>query len=103
MAEMFRCKRLDFYSDEGSVDADLNILPGGDYRFQTDEGDIVLFLPDDASFTVTARSHEGEIRSDFPLKIREVDDGERVDDVVGDGSADVYLFVDEGIIRIREK
>jgi DUF4097 and DUF4098 domain-containing protein YvlB len=103
MAEMLRCGHLDFYSDEGNIDADLDILPDGDYRCQTDEGDIVLFLPDDASFSITARSHEGEIRSDFPLRVREIDGGERVDDVVGEGGAHIYLFVDEGIIRLREK
>ena len=103
MAEMLRCEHLDFYSDEGNIDADLIMLPDGDYRCQTDEGDIVLFLPDDASFSITARSDEGEIRSDFPLRVREVADGERVDDVVGEGGAHVYLFVDEGIIRLREK
>lgn len=103
MAERLRCKNLDFYSDEGSIEAGLDILPDGDYRCQTDEGRIVLLLPGDASFSITARSQEGEIRSDFPIRIKEHDDGERVDDTVGDGDATIYLFVDEGMIRLREK
>jgi hypothetical protein len=102
-ADMLRCERLDFYSDEGSIEADLAILPGGDYRCRTDEGDILLFLPRDASFSITARSQEGEIRSDFPVQVKEIGDGERIDDAVGDGGADVYLFVDEGRIQLREK
>ncbi|UCE18345.1 MAG: DUF4097 family beta strand repeat protein [Gemmatimonadota bacterium] len=102
-ADMLRCERFDFYSDEGSIEADLAILPGGDYRCRTDEGEIILFLPRDASFSITARSQEGEIRSDFPIEVKEIGDGERIDDVVGDGGADIYLFVDEGRIRLREK
>ena len=64
---------------------------------------MVLFLPEDASFALKARCQEGEIRSDFPLEVREVGDGERVDDAVRGGDADLYIFTDEGYIRLRER
>jgi len=103
VADMLRCRRLDFYSDEGTIEADMDILSGGDYRCRTDEGEVILVLPRDASFAVTARSQEGEVRSDFPLEVREVGDGHRVDETVGGGDADLYIYVDEGDIRLREK
>ncbi|MFQ6091458.1 MAG: DUF4097 family beta strand repeat-containing protein [bacterium] len=103
VADMLRCQRLDFYSDEGTIEADLDILPGGDYRCRTDEGEIVLFLSDEASFTITARSQEGEIRSDFSLEVKGAGEGERADGAVGRGGADLYLFTEEGDIRLRKR
>ena len=103
VADGLRCQRLDFYSDEGNIDAELDILRGGDYRCRTDEGEVVLYLPPDAAFDITARTQEGEIRSDFPLEVREVGDGERADDTVNEGGADVYLFTAEGDIRLRKR
>ena len=101
VANMLRCERLDFYSDEGDIEAEMEILQGGDYRCRTDEGEVVLFLPRDAAFDITARSQEGEVRSDFPLDVKEVGDGERADDTVNGGGSDLYLFTEEGDIRLR--
>ena len=103
VTDMLRCERLDFYSDEGTIDAELDVQSGGDYRCRTDEGEIILSLSADASFDLTARTQEGEIRSDFSLEVREVGDGERVDDTVRGGGADMYLFTEEGDIRLRKK
>jgi hypothetical protein len=103
IADRFRCERLDCYSDEGGIDAQLEILQGGDYRCRTDEGEIVLILPYDAAFDITARTEEGEIRSDFRLDVKEMEEGERVDDTVNGGGSDLYLFTDEGDIRLRQK
>ena len=103
VADMLRCERLDFYSDEGNIEADLELQSGGDYRCRTDEGEVVLYLPSNASFDITARSQEGRIQSDFSLEVREVGDGERADDVVGGGGAELYLFTEEGDIRLRKR
>lgn len=103
VADMLRCERLDFYSDEGDIEAEMEILQGGDYRCRTDEGEVVLYLPRDAAFEITARTQEGEVRSDFRLDVREVGDGERADDTVNGGGSDLYLFTEEGDIRLRFK
>src|SRR6185312_2475508 len=42
----------------------------GDYGFNTMSGDVRLLLPGDASFRLVAKlSQDGEIVTDFPLKI----------------------------------
>jgi hypothetical protein len=103
MAEMLRCERLDFYSDEGTIDAELDMVGGGDYRCRTDEGEIILTLPRDTAFDVTARTDEGLIRSDFRLDIQDLDEGQRAEDTVNDGGADLYLFTGAGDIYLRER
>jgi hypothetical protein len=102
-AQNVRCHHLDYYSDEGNIEAILDILADGDYRCRTDEGEIVLYLPDGSSFNISARSEEGTIRSDFPLNVREVADGQRVDDTVGHGGPDLYFFNGTGDIQLRKK
>lgn len=98
-----RCNHLDYRSDEGNIELSFEIPPYGDYRCRTDEGEILLFLPGDSSFRITASSQEGRIRSDFPITVREMSEGERADDIVGQGGADLYLFSDEGDIQLRRK
>jgi hypothetical protein len=46
------------------------LAAGGRYGFKTMSGDITLSLPGDSSFSLSAKvSNEGEIISDFPLKL----------------------------------
>ncbi len=103
IVKKIRCSHLDYRSDEGNIDFSSDIQPHGDYRCRTGEGEILLFLPGDSSFHITASSQEGRIRSDFPVNVKDMAEGERADDTIGTGGADFYLFAEEGDIQLRKR
>lgn len=54
----------------GNVHLTGSLARGGRYEFRTMSGDVVLTLPSDSSFNLSARiSHDGEIVTDFPLTL----------------------------------
>ncbi len=54
----------------GDVHLTGSLAAGGRYGFKTMSGDITLTLPGDSSFSLSAKvSNDGEIISDFPLKL----------------------------------
>ena len=94
------------YGDTYVEDRDGNIAvePAGVYNVEaksnSGKGDLELTLPPNASATVNAFTHNGDILSDYPVNLP---DGEskRVEFTVGAGGAKINLTTDVGDVRIK--
>src|SRR5579863_828903 len=95
------------YGDTYVEDRDGNIAiePAGVYNVEaksnSGKGDLELTLPPNASATVNAFTHNGDILSDYPVNLP---DGEskRVEFTVGAGGAKINLTTDVGDVRIKK-
>jgi DUF4097 and DUF4098 domain-containing protein YvlB len=56
-------------SHSGGVQFRGRLYDDGRYAFESFSSDVVLMLPADTKFTVTAKTFSGEIETDFPLQI----------------------------------
>jgi DUF4097 and DUF4098 domain-containing protein YvlB len=78
---------------------------GGRYDLKTNSGDVVLKLPDDASFQVTAKvSVSGEIVTDFPLKLVDTSSAvvsHSLTGTYGTGDATINVASFSGTVRLR--
>ncbi len=93
----------DFQSDEGDIEADFSLLADGSCKMRTDEGDIFIRVPENFNGQLRFQAREGRIRSDFPLSVRSWgDDGERVDDVLGESLARLSVYTEEGNITLKK-
>jgi DUF4097 and DUF4098 domain-containing protein YvlB len=63
----------------------------------TSNGSIMCYLPGDASATVSGRTSNGKVSSDFPLTIRH----NRLSGKIGEGKHPVELSTTNGKIRLR--
>jgi hypothetical protein len=59
-------------------------------------------LPENAGFTVDARSSRGEFETDFPLNETKTGDDHVVQGNVGKGGSKLQLTTDHGTIEIRK-
>ena len=97
------CEKGYFLADEGNIELGIAELNENDrYQISTDEGDFIIYLPGDPNVTLDLESNDGRIRSDFPVKIDKKDDWQRCQDTLGDGSALIKAYTDEGHISLRK-
>ena len=89
-------------TDEGDIQVDFQPIKGGSYRMETDEGDLEIFVPEDADLRVKLRTYEGRIESDFDLSVRDRDDGEVMEGVIGRNNGLLRAFTDEGDVILRK-
>lgn len=89
-------------TDEGDMALQLTTKKNGRYRFTADEGFIEIGLFSDAGCQVTLQTDEGEIQSDFDLKIKRLDEGAKLSGKIG-GQTDAVLtaHTEEGDILLR--
>ncbi|MFQ5601959.1 MAG: DUF4097 domain-containing protein [bacterium] len=98
-----KAKLLDVETDEGDIEAEVEIYKKGRCKFRTDEGDIEIYLPADIEADFRVETTEGRIRTDFPVEInRRGEDGERLDDRLGEGRVRIIAFTEEGNIFLRK-
>jgi len=91
-------------ADEGDIEVDLPVTEDGDYYFDADEGDVRIWLDSDSDIELDLETQEGGIRGDFRLSVQELgDDGERVTQRFGRGSARLQAVTDEGAIILRKR
>jgi hypothetical protein len=75
----------------------------GNVQIDSHNGDIQLSLPDKAGFRLDARTHEGEIQSDFPeLKVSNDEHEAKASGSVGNGSSHIVLNNEHEGIAIRK-
>ncbi len=86
--------------ENGSIELHMNKL--GSMEVENRHGDIQIYVPDKAGFQVDARSHGGEIESDFSdLKIDTAGETAVAAGIVNGGGPHIVLNNDEGTIEIR--
>ena len=95
-------RRLWLTADEGDVEADFQPVKNGNYRIEVEEGDIELVLAESPELDVKLMAREGQIDSDFRVRVRDLDDGSVMEGQLG-GNANGQLkaVTDEGDILIR--
>jgi len=74
----------------------------GVYNFSSHSGDVVLSLPSDSSFRLTARSNSGSINTDFPCQLSSTTSAREIRCTVGQGGAEVRASSFSGSVQIRK-
>ena len=86
-------------------DGNISIEPAGPYAVEaksnSGKGDLELTLPPNASATVNAYTHNGDILSDYPVSMPE-GESKRVAFTVGSGATKINLTTDVGDVRIKK-
>ena len=86
-------------------DGNISIEPAGTYNVEaksnSGKGDIELTLPPNASASINAYTHNGDILSDYPVNIPE-SESKRVAFNVGSGETKINLSTDVGDVRIKK-
>ena len=86
-------------------DGNISIEPAGTYNVEAKsdrgKGDIELTLPPNASASVNAYTHNGDILSDYEVSLPE-GESKRVAFNVGSGSAKINLSTNVGDVRIKK-
>jgi hypothetical protein len=87
--------------DNGTVEVGMRTL--GNVQIDSRDGDIQLSLPDKAGFRLDARTHGGEIQSDFPeLKVNNDEHEAKASGSVGNASSHIVLNNEHDGIEIRK-
>ena len=93
------------YGDTYVEDRDgrISVEPAGNYAVEAknSKGDVELTLPPTASASVNARTHNGDIVSDFPLPSME-GENKSATFQIGSGSSRIVLSTDNGDVRIKK-
>ncbi|MBU4331458.1 MAG: DUF4097 domain-containing protein [Acidobacteria bacterium] len=87
----------------GSVQYEGDILSGGSYSFKAHSGRVVLDLPSDAAFDLSATTFSGSIRSDFEITMSGQISKKSIRGAVNGGGAEVKANSFSGSIHIRKK
>ncbi len=88
-------------NDNGTIELGMRTL--GNVQIDSRNGDIQLSLPDKSGFRLDARTHEGEIQSDFPeLKVSNDEHEAKASGSVGNASSHIVLNNEHDGIEIRK-
>jgi hypothetical protein len=86
--------------NDGTVEVAMRTV--GNVQIDNRNGDLQLSLPEKAGFRLDARTHDGEIQSDFPeLKVDNDDHESKATGSVGSGTAHIVLSNEHEGIEIR--
>jgi len=94
---------LDISTNDGDVEAIVTPLNKPVWRIQTDEGDMLLVIPESLSSKLTVFANEGIISSDFNLPIKKREDGAVCQTVLNGGTGTLNLHTQEGDIQIEKR
>jgi len=87
--------------DNGSIELGMRTL--GNIQIDNRSGDIQLSLPEKSGFRLDARTHDGEIQSDFPeLKVNNDEHEAKASGSVGNGTSHIVLNNEHDNIEIRK-
>jgi len=94
------------YGDSYAEDRDgrISIEPAGNYGVEAKDskGDVELTLPPNASATVNARTHNGDIVSDYNMPSLEDSENKSATFQIGSGGNRIVLTTDNGDIRVKK-
>jgi DUF4097 and DUF4098 domain-containing protein YvlB len=77
--------------------------PLGNMEIADHTGDVVVTMPEDASFSVTGNaSGDEDIRTDFPLHMTNNDGRQTLDGTVGHGGVRLHLEAEHGNLELRK-
>lgn len=77
-----------------------SISPGGEYRFESHSGNVIVALPEHPDAAVTVETYGGSFQSSFPVPARRPRLGREFEFTLGDGRAELELASFSGVIRL---
>ena len=87
--------------EDGSVELHMNKM--GSVQVENRKGDVQIYVPDKAGFQVDARSHGGDVETDFDgLKVDNREDQATATGTVGSGGPHMVVTNEHGTIEIRK-
>jgi hypothetical protein len=87
--------------ENGSVELHMSKL--GSVQLENRKGDVQIYVPDKAGFQVDARSHGGDVETDFDaLKVDNREDQATATGTVGGGGPHMVVTNEHGTIEIRK-
>lgn len=86
----------------GNVQFTGTLQADGHYEFESFSGEVVLVVPPDSSFTLSAKTHSGSVNTEFPLQLSRNIGGSLITGTVGKGGADVRASSFSGSVRIKK-
>lgn len=101
--------RLSANTTSGTITMTGKLAQHGNYEMSTFSGDVVLNIPVDSSFRLSARAQQGDIATDFAVKSASGDDsrnsleGRRLTGTVGTGDASLTLQTFSGTVRLQKR
>lgn len=92
-------------STNGNVNFDGQISRDGRYAFETFAGSILLVIPADSQFNLTATSHNGSINTEFPIRVEGGNLGadRQLRGTAGQGGAEIIATGFNGRIEIKKR
>lgn len=89
-------------STSGNVHFTGKIRDGGHYELESFNGNVVLIIPMDSGFNLTAKTHDGSINTEFPLQLTRTTGGSLMSGTVGRGGAEVRVSTFNGNVQIKK-
>ncbi|MEP7340650.1 MAG: DUF4097 family beta strand repeat-containing protein [Acidobacteriota bacterium] len=89
-------------STSGNVQFTGKIQNDGHYEFETFNGNVILLIPSDSSFNLTAKTFNGSINTEFPLQLTRSTGGSVMSGTIGKGGADVRVSSFNGGVQIKK-
>jgi hypothetical protein len=91
----------DTYIEDRDARVELDMAGSYPVEIKNQKGDVEVSLPPNATQTVDARTHNGDIVSDFPLEISG-DDDKRMTGTIGKGGPKLVLSTEHADLRLRK-
>lgn len=92
--------RITISTDEGLVEGEFSIIRDGEYRITTDDGDIMLRLPEETASTVVIDKDDGDFEIDFPFLLKKTTGTNLIEGIINEEAALIVIETDDGDIRI---
>jgi DUF4097 and DUF4098 domain-containing protein YvlB len=89
-------------STSGNVHFSGKIQNDGRYEFESFNSSVVLVIPADSSFNLTAKTYSGSINTEFPLQLSRTTGGSSMSGTIGKGGADVRVSSFNGSVQIKK-
>ncbi|HMZ17659.1 MAG TPA: DUF4097 family beta strand repeat-containing protein [Blastocatellia bacterium] len=86
----------------GNVRFTGKIQEGGRYEFESFNGSVVLNIPADSNFNLTAKTYNGTINTEFPVQLTRTTGGTLMSGTVGKGGVDVIVSSFNGSVQIKK-
>lgn len=78
------------------------IQDGGRYEFESFNGSVILNIPADSNFNLTAKTYNGTVNTEFPVQLTRTTGGTLMSGTVGKGGVDVIVSSFNGSVQIKK-
>lgn len=87
----------------GGIQFDGRLNSNGRYELKSHSGKVTAILPADSGFTLEASTFSGSLKSDFEIKVREINGTKTISGVVSSGGPTLAVSSFSGTVSIRRK